>query len=177
MAPTTENTSPSVFSQAEFTALLTEQVRQAVRLALITVLAEEVAAFVGALPYEHTASRRDYRNGSYTRQLDTTVGPIPDLPVPRTRQGFKTQLFARYARRRAELDNAISEMFIRGVSTRQVGVVMEELTGSAPSAATVSRVFHTLEGEETISNRGLGRQRYLPLGSVHLRIPTGKGLG
>src|SRR6478609_4403946 len=99
MAPTPENTAPRPFSQEEFTALLTEQIRQAVRLTLVTVLAAEVAAFVGALPYEQTATRRDYRNGSYTRHLDTTVGPIPDLPVPRTRHGFQTQLFARYARR------------------------------------------------------------------------------
>lgn len=46
--------------------------------------------------------------------------------------------------------SAISNMFIKGVSTRQVGEVMEVLTGSTPSASTVSRVFHTLEGEYTV---------------------------
>ena len=38
-------------------------------------------------------------------------------------------------------------MFVKGVSTRQVGEVMASLTGSSPSASTVSRVLHTLEGE------------------------------
>ena len=34
-----------------------------------------------------------------------------------------------------------------GVSTTKVGQVIETLTGSHPSASTVSRVLHTLEGE------------------------------
>lgn len=75
------------------------------------------------------------------------MGHIDELAVPRTRSGYRTQLFERYARRRPELDEAISGMFIKGVSTRGVGEVMQTLTGSAPSASTVSRVFHALEGE------------------------------
>ena len=67
--------------------------------------------------------------------------------MPRTRNGHQTQLFDKYKRRRAELDEAISEMFIGGVSTRKAGEVVESLTGSKPSPSTVSRVFHTLEGE------------------------------
>src|SRR5260370_30930775 len=38
-------------------------------------------------------------------------------------------------------------MFVKGLSTRQVGQVMETLTGTKPSPSTVSRVFHTLEAE------------------------------
>jgi putative transposase len=134
-------------SQDEFDGLLQEQICQAARLALVTVLEEEVDAFVDARPYERTPARRDQRNGHYTCDLDTTVGRIAALPVPRTRNGFNTQLFERYRRRRAELDDAISEMFIRGVSTRGVGEVLEGLAGTKPSPSTVSRVFHTLEEE------------------------------
>jgi transposase-like protein len=102
---------------------------------------------VGAAPYQRTAQRRDRRNGSYDRDLGTSVGTIEDLPVPRTRQGFKTQLFERYQRRQAELDEAICGMFVQGVSTQRVGEVVEALTGIEPSPSTVSRVFHTLEDE------------------------------
>jgi hypothetical protein len=41
----------------------------------------------------------------------------------------------------------MGEMFVKGVSTTKVGQVIETLTGSHPSASTVSRVFHTIEGE------------------------------
>ena len=77
----------------------------AVRLTLVTILEDEVSALIGALPYERTSERRDYRNGHYTRDLDTTVGLIEDLSVPRTRKGHQTQVFEKYQRRRVELDN------------------------------------------------------------------------
>jgi putative transposase len=44
-------------------------------------------------------------------------------------------------------DQTIGEMFIGGVSMTRVGEVVETLTGTKPSASTVSRVFHTLESE------------------------------
>src|SRR5437588_10856573 len=140
----TENTSEDVVrSQEAFEEMVQERLRQAVHIALISVLEEEVTAFIGARPYE----RRDQRNGFYRRQLETTVGQIADLPVPRTRGGYQTQLFERYHRRRDELDGAIGEMFVKGVSTEKVGEVIETLTGTKPSASTVSRVFHSLESE------------------------------
>lgn len=136
-----------VRSQEAFEQLVKERLQYAVRTALISVLEEEVAAFIGAKPYERSEKRRDQRNGHYTRHLETTVGQISDLPVPRTRGGYQTHLFERYHRRRDDLDGAIGEMFVKGVSTAKVGEVIETLTGSHPSASTVSRVFHTLESE------------------------------
>jgi transposase-like protein len=120
--------------------------RLAIRHTFITVLEEEVNGFIQAALYQRTPERQDYRNGYYERDLVTTNGEI-DLPVPRTRNGFHTQLFERYQRRQAELDEAICNMFVQGVSTGKVGDVIEALTGSHPSPSTVSRVFHTLEGE------------------------------
>lgn len=134
-------------SQEQFAQYVREQLRMAVRITLVTILEEEVQAFIGARPYERTQQRRDQRNGHYTRDLDTTMGHIDDLPVPRTRQGHQSQLFERYQRRRGEMDEAISEMFVKGVSSSKVGEVMETLTGTKASASTVSRVFHSLEQE------------------------------
>src|SRR5260370_28573933 len=134
-------------SKEAFEQLVKERLQQAVRVALISVLEEEVTAFIGAQPYERNEQRRDQRNGHYTRNLETTVGQLPDLPVPRTRHGYQTQLFERYHRRRDELDTAIGEMFVGGVSMAKVGQVVETLTGSTPSASTVSRVFHSLQSE------------------------------
>jgi transposase-like protein len=143
-------------SQETFQQFVRERLREAVRTALMSILEEEVTAFIGVAPYERGEERRDHRNGYYSRNLETTVGQIPDLPVPRTRGGYQTQLFERYHRRREELDGAIGEMFVKGVSQGQVGQVMETLTGSHPSPSTVSRVFHTLETEyEQWKNRPL----------------------
>jgi transposase-like protein len=144
---TEDNTQQSQISQATFQDLLREKLRGAVRITLITVLEEEVEAFIGAGPYQRTPGRRDQRNGHYPRDLVTGMGKVEGLPVPRTRKGFRTQVFERYKRRQAELDEAISDMFVQGMSQVRVGEVFETLTGTQPSPSTVSRVFHTLEGE------------------------------
>ena len=147
MTHTNNHSEDGLVSQETFEQMVKERLRQAVRIALMSILEEEVTAFIGAKPYQRSQERRDQRNGHYTRDLETTVGLIPDLPVPRTRRGHQTQLFERYHRRRDELDSAIAQMFVKGASTKQVGEVMATLTGSEPSASTVSRVFHTLEEE------------------------------
>jgi len=146
MTPNKKDSQASEFCQ-EFQAMLHAKLRLAVRHTLIAVLDEEVEAFIGAGRYERNDQRRDQRNGTYPRGLGTSVGQIEDLPVPRTRKGFRTQVFERYQRRQAELDRGIGEMFVKGVSTTQVGEVMEALTDIKPSPSSVSRVFHSLEGE------------------------------
>jgi putative transposase len=130
MALTEKTNEALTGSQEAFEQMLQDRLWQAVRVALITVLEEEVTAFIGALPYERNEQRRDQRNGHYTRDLETTMGLIADLPVPRTRRGYQTQVFERYHRRREELDTAIGAVFIGGVSTARVGQVIETLTGS-----------------------------------------------
>ena len=147
MTPRTKHKLSQTERQATIHELLQERMRLAIRHTLISVLEEEVEGFIQAALYQRTPRRQDYRNGSYERNLITSVGELEDLSVPRTRNGFRTELFERYQRRQTELDEMIGEMFVQGVSTAQVGHVVEILTGNHPSPSTVSRVFHTLEGE------------------------------
>lgn len=147
MTPQPKDTQEGLISQTEFQVYVREQMRAALRVTLTTVLAEELTALIGAARYEQTGERRDHRNGSYERDLLTSVGLLEDLAVPRSRQGHQTQLFERYQRRQAELDAAMLKMFVGGNSQEQVGQVVEALTGSTPSPSAVSRLFHTLEAE------------------------------
>lgn len=142
-----ENTDSRPMGQGDFRALMREKMCVAVRLTLMAVLDDELAAWVGAGRYERTVERRDHRIGTRTRDLGTSVGQIKALPIPRTRGGFQTQLFEQYQRRQVELDMLIGDMFIQGVSQARVGTIVETLNGVKPSASTVSRVFHTLEAE------------------------------
>jgi len=147
MTPETEDKEEPVVSQDDFRQLLRAKMVAAVRLTLIEILDAELAVQVGAGRYERTAQRRDHRIGQRVRRLGTSVGVIEALPVPRTRQGFQTQLFEKYQRRQLELDRLIGDMFIKGLSQAAVGQVLERLNGVTPSASTVSRVFHGLEDE------------------------------
>jgi putative transposase len=161
MSPRKDHTLSKAERQASIHELFQERLRLNIRFALITVLEEEVNEFIQAALYQRTPERKDYRNGYYERDLVTTAGEIEDLPVPRTRKGFQTELFERYHRRQTELDEAIMDMFVKGVSMEQVGNIVETLTEAHPSPSTVSRVFHTLEGEfESWKTRQL-KEHYL----------------
>lgn len=156
MIPEEKNKEKAGLSQAEVHALMGEKMRAAVRLTLMAVLEAELEEYIGAGRYERKSSRRDHRIGYRTRDLGTHYGVIEDLAVPRTRGGFQTELFEKYQRRQRELDQAIGGMFVKGLSTEQVGAVMEKLSEKKPSPSTVSRVFHKLEGEyETWKTRDL----------------------
>ena len=147
MTPTIHHKQISAENQETLRDLLREKLRLAIRYTLIEALEEEVQAYIRAGRYKRSDQRQDRRNGTYTRNLVTSMGEVEDLPVPRTRKGFRTQLFERYKRRQAELDKSICNMFVYGISTEKVGQTLETLSGSHPSPSTVSRVFHTLEAE------------------------------
>jgi transposase-like protein len=156
MTPKANDTVRKESSQATLQTMLRERMLLAIRATLIATLEEEIEAFVAASFYKHEPQRRDHRNGYYARNLGTSLGEIEDLPVPRSRKGFRTQLFERYQRRQAELDGSILDMFVNGISTQKVGDTLGKLAGINPSPSTVSRVFHTLDGEfETWKKRPL----------------------
>ena len=117
----------------------------AVRVVIEEVMREELEQCLGAAWGECTPERKGYRNGTYTRDLATSSGPIKDLEVPRDREGnFHTQVFDRYSRYEPQVAEGLTEMFVAGVSTQKVGEVAETLMGVAPSASTVSRLNQTL---------------------------------
>lgn len=150
MTPSPKDTQPVLDGQAAratFRDFVQEQVRQAIRATFIDILEEEVSQFIGAGRYQRTPTRLDRRAGHRTRSIGTSAGVIDDLPVPRTRGGFHTQLFERYRRRMPEVDDLMRDMFVGGVSQQQVGSMVEQLSGSGASPSTVSRVFHTLQAE------------------------------
>jgi len=135
-------------SQMEFQAYVVEYARSTVRLIFEEVMQAELTALLQAQPYERSSKRRGQRNGSYRRGCVTSFGLLEDLRVPRDRTGqFQTRLFDRYQRRQKQVDQAIRDMFIQGLSTTAVGRIMQPLLGEKPSPSTVSRVFHSLEEE------------------------------
>jgi putative transposase len=178
MTPETDHKQISEENQATLRDLLQEKLKLAIRYTLIQALEEEVEAYIQAAPHERTKNRRDHRNGTYRRRLGTSIGEIENLAVPRTRKGFQSQLFDRYRRRQAELDESICQMFVQGVSTEKIGRIVEGLSGSHPSPSTVSRVFHTLEQEFTSWKKRPLQAHYLYViadGTYFSVIYDGKG--
>ena len=114
------------------------------------ILESEFENYLQAKPYERTAQRKGYRNGSYPRKLKTRVGTI-ELDVVRDREGnFSTELFRRYQRNEQAFVLTMIEMYLQGVSTRKVKHVVEELCGTSVSRSTVSNLTKGIE--DSISN-------------------------
>jgi putative transposase len=129
--------------------------------------------------YERTGIRgRDYRNGSYERDLVTRFGTIR-IRIARTRQkGFLPRGLEGFQRRADEVALLIREAFLRGISTRQVGRVIGVVTGEVVSAQTVSKITQSLDRmvKAFHQDRLQDEWRYLFLDGVSLRVrrPTGR---
>ena len=107
---------------------------------------EELVGYTQAEWHERTGHTRPYRNGSYLRALSTELGAIPDLRVPRSRDGqFHPTVLPRYQRRQEAVNGLLREVFLAGVSTRRVGEVVQPLLGVRWSASTVSTVTKALD--------------------------------
>lgn len=135
--------------------------RNLIQSALQGVIREEFNRFLGSAPYERTAKRMGYRNGSYQRKFKTRVGNV-DLEIPRDREGnFSPSLFERYERTEQAFMLAMTEMYFQGVSTRKVTRVVEELCGTSVSASTISNLTRKLDVPlEAWRKRALREDRY-----------------
>jgi len=136
-------------------------------------LEEEQLELLAAGRYRRVESRRGYRNGFYERDLATQIGILTAIRVPRLRQGgAEYQVFTRYHRRQAQVDELLRDMFLAGISTRRVGETLEVILGERVSAQTVSRVVRSLDWEVERFHRAplADDVRYLLLDGVSMRM-------
>lgn len=133
-----------LIEQVDVQTDLRDLFRGAVKMTLESVLEEVVVELCGA-PKGARGARRDFRNGSYLRQLLTSQGHI-EVAVPRTRSsGSAADVIGRYKRRTEDIDETITEAYVHGVSTRDMSSLTRALAGEDVSSSTVSRITKRLE--------------------------------
>lgn len=99
---------------------------------------EEITSYLGTQKHQRTENPIDWRNGYYCRSLDTELGPMTHIKVPRSRTGlYKTNIFQRYQRRQGAVNEAICNVFLAGVSTRDVSGALKPLLETTFSASCV----------------------------------------
>ena len=151
---------------------LEAQMNQHHRQFLERLMAYERQCFLNAQPYQRTDARTDQANGFYRRHLTTRLGAM-DLRVPRTRSGaFHPEVLPRYQRREPIINEALKQVFLLGVSTRQAGRALATLVGDAVSASTVSAVAQSLDNSVLAFHRRplSDHYRYLFLDAVSVRL-------
>jgi putative transposase len=125
------------------------RVRQGVKAVLEEVLQEEMTQHLEAGYRELTPTRRGERNGHYTRNLVTPAGRIERLEVPRDREGeFVTEVFERYKRMTGDVEEAVLEMYLSGISVRKIAGVTDALSRVRVGKDAVSRIARRLEEEQ-----------------------------
>jgi transposase-like protein len=156
------------------------RVRQGVKAVLEEVLEEEMAEHLKAGYRELTPTRRGERNGHYNRNLLTLAGKIERLEVPRDREGeFITEVFERYKRMTGDVEEAVLEMYLSGISVRKIAGVTGALSRVRVGKDAVSRIARRLEEEQRAwRERPLGEKAYpyLYLDATYLKVRWGAGV-
>lgn len=114
--------------------LVSEKVEQLLN-AMLDAEADEIT---GAARYERTGDRKAYRAGHYERDLTVKAGTVT-LKVPKLKGAlFESAVIERYRRREQSVEEALIDMYLAGVSTRQVDDVSQLLWGDRMPSQTLS---------------------------------------
>lgn len=120
--------------------------------------------FLSAGHYQRTPERRGYANGYKSKRLDTLAGTVT-LDVPKTagaEEPFYPASLERGRRSSRAVMLAVAEMYVKGVSTRDVETVLAEFGLESLSSTQVSRAAKMLDDElDAWRNRPLGTFRHL----------------
>ena len=96
------------------------------------------------LDAEHGSGKRNRRNGSSPKTVQTETSKIA-LDIPRDREGtFAPQLIAKYQRRFPGFAEKIISMYARGMPVREIQGHLEDLDGVEASPSLISRITDTV---------------------------------
>lgn len=124
--------------QAMLETTLDRMVRKSVEETLNAMLDAEADEITGAARYERSGDRKAYRAGHYECDLTVKAGKM-SLKVPKLKDAvFESAVIERYRRREESVEEALIDMYLAGVSTRQVDDVSRLLWGDRMPSQTLS---------------------------------------
>ncbi len=159
----------------EIAQMLSQQgsagLRPVLELLFNAVMGLEREEALRASPYQRSEERRGHANGYKPKTLNTRMGKLK-LKVPQARgMSFYPGCLEKGCRSERALKLAIAEMYLKGVSTRKVQAITEELCGLEFSSTQVSRFSQELDEElDKFRHRPLGEMSYLFLDATYLKV-------
>ena len=93
------------------------------------------------LDYENYESDNpDYRNGTKPKTLRSSIGEIP-ISVPQDRDGdFEPKVVPKYKKDISDIESKIISLSAKGLSTRQVSSIIEDIYGVEVSDGMISDI-------------------------------------
>lgn len=151
-----------------------DAIPELIRILINNAMQLERAEHLKANPYERTPARSGYANGYKPKTVKTKNGEITfDIPQVRDSDFYPSALEKGLRSERA-ITMTLAEMYIQGVSTRNVMALTEKLCGFEVSATQVSRA--TAQMDEMLKqwrDRALGEMRYLFLDARYEKVREG----
>lgn len=138
-------------SQQSGPALLSELVKLSAEKVIQELMEAEQGEFLGRARYEPTGiSAPLYRNGYEARTLKTAEGTL-SVKVPQVRGAeapYRSEIFRTVGSRSEALETLVTEMWVRGLSVRDVEEALTAATGAfVLSDSTVSSVTERLHAQ------------------------------
>lgn len=99
----------------------------------------ELDNHLGYKSYERS-DNPDYRNGTKSKTLRSTVGEIP-IAVPKDRDGdFEPKVVPKYKKDISDIESKVISLSAKGLTTRQISSVIEDIYGCEISEGMVSNI-------------------------------------
>jgi transposase-like protein len=143
-------------------------------------LEQERDRLVSAERHARQESRADYRNGYYLRKsFRTAIGRIEQMRIPRCRKrSLVKALEEQLERTKGAFEEKVVEMFLKGLSVRAIGPLLDGLLGLPVSPGQVSRLARQWDRLVAQFHEGplQDRYRYLFFDGIHLKRRSGPRL-
>lgn len=159
----------------ELVQLIAEQgldiLPELIRVVINHAMQAERSRYLNAELHERTTERRGYANGYKPKTVTTRVGPVT-FAVPQVRDSsFYPHALEKGLRSERALTLALAEMYVQGVSTRNVAAITEQLCGVELTSMQVSRAAAQLDSSlQQWRTRPLEMCRYLMLDARYEKV-------
>lgn len=143
---------------------LQELFRQQVESALNMLMDSERTAFLGYEAWDPEGyNSGNARNGYYERSLKTDLGEMK-VKIPRDRLGkFQQRTLSSYMQSQDKLEQSIILLYKKGVTTRQISDLIEQMYGHYYSPQTISNMSELVEEEVVCFKKRRVKKRYTAL--------------
>src|SRR5579884_2860890 len=137
----------------DLNSLFRTMMKSALECMLDTEMDAHLARPEQPLPFEPPAEQqgepKNRRNGHSKKTVQAELGEIR-LDIPRDRNGtFEPQLLGKYQRRLSGFDEKILALYAKGLTTRDIQAVVQDLYGVEVSPTLVSEITGDLDAEVT----------------------------
>ena len=112
-------------------------------------LADQDGQTVSEPPPEPSTGKKNRRNGRGRKTVRSETGDLT-ISTPRDRNGtFEPQLIGKHQRRVPGFDEKILALYAKGMTTRDIQEIVQELYGVEVSATLISEIAEDLDAEAT----------------------------